>query len=175
MRIHRNCCGLDVHKKIIAACLIREDAAGQSHRKLANVGLQTQGAHCEVPQRCPADTSPRTPDRTWGFSRSQSVRFGTPLASRLRDLTHDCCHAAARSSARMSMPAFRKRAAMSRSVRRDASYSTLIVWAFSSNQVFRTPYTCRTRSSACNSRSPEAIRSRRSPQQVSCVPHRDRP
>jgi len=30
MRVHRNCCGLDVHKKIIAACLIREDAEGNS-------------------------------------------------------------------------------------------------------------------------------------------------
>jgi hypothetical protein len=30
MRAHRNCCGLDVHKKIIAACLIREDAKGNS-------------------------------------------------------------------------------------------------------------------------------------------------
>jgi rubrerythrin len=30
MRIHRNCCGLDVHKKIVAACLIREDAEGNS-------------------------------------------------------------------------------------------------------------------------------------------------
>jgi hypothetical protein len=25
MKIHRNCCGLDVHKQTIAACLIRED------------------------------------------------------------------------------------------------------------------------------------------------------
>lgn len=30
MRVHRNCCGLDVHKKMIAACLIREDAEGNS-------------------------------------------------------------------------------------------------------------------------------------------------
>lgn len=33
MRVHRNCCGLDVHKKIIAACLIREDAEGDGHRR----------------------------------------------------------------------------------------------------------------------------------------------
>jgi hypothetical protein len=30
MRVHRNCCGLDVHKKMIAACLLREDAEGNS-------------------------------------------------------------------------------------------------------------------------------------------------
>jgi hypothetical protein len=30
MRVHRNCCGLDVHKKIIAACLIKEDGEGNS-------------------------------------------------------------------------------------------------------------------------------------------------
>ena len=31
MRVHRNCCGLDVHKKIIAACLIREDSEELAH------------------------------------------------------------------------------------------------------------------------------------------------
>ena len=30
MRVHRNCCGLDVHKKIIAACRIGEDGEGNS-------------------------------------------------------------------------------------------------------------------------------------------------
>ena len=30
MRVHRNCCGLDVHKNMIAACLIGEDAEGNS-------------------------------------------------------------------------------------------------------------------------------------------------
>src|SRR4029077_9463343 len=106
-----------------------------------------------VQRPCPADTSFTTPYRIWGyfgFNRFDRDAF----TSRRRDLAHACCHAAARSSARMSTPAFRKRAAMSCSVRRDASYSTLIVWAFSSNQVFRTPYTCRRRSNACNSRSP---------------------
>ena len=29
MRVHRKCCGLDVHKKMIAACLLTEDAGGQ--------------------------------------------------------------------------------------------------------------------------------------------------
>jgi transposase len=33
MRVHRNCCGLDVHKKIIAACLIREDGEGNITEK----------------------------------------------------------------------------------------------------------------------------------------------
>jgi hypothetical protein len=32
MRVHRNCCGLDVHKKIIAACLIR----GKMRRETAS-------------------------------------------------------------------------------------------------------------------------------------------
>ena len=28
MKVHRNCCGLDVHKQTIAACLIHEDGMG---------------------------------------------------------------------------------------------------------------------------------------------------
>jgi hypothetical protein len=28
MRVHRNCCGLDVHKQTIAACLISESEDG---------------------------------------------------------------------------------------------------------------------------------------------------
>ena len=30
MRVHRKCCGMDVHKKMIAACLLTEDAEGNS-------------------------------------------------------------------------------------------------------------------------------------------------
>jgi hypothetical protein len=33
MRVHRNCCGLDVHKETIAACLISESEDGTSSRQ----------------------------------------------------------------------------------------------------------------------------------------------
>jgi hypothetical protein len=42
MRVHGNCCGLDVHKKIIAACLIREDAAGNSVTEKRGFGSMTR-------------------------------------------------------------------------------------------------------------------------------------
>jgi len=45
MRAHRNCCGLDVHKKIIAACLIREDAEGDSVREKRLFGTMTRDLH----------------------------------------------------------------------------------------------------------------------------------
>jgi transposase len=45
MRAHRNCCGLDVHKKIIAACLIREDAEGDSVREKRLLGTMTRDLH----------------------------------------------------------------------------------------------------------------------------------
>jgi len=34
MKVHRNCCGLDVHKDTIAACLIREDASGMTTKEI---------------------------------------------------------------------------------------------------------------------------------------------
>ncbi len=45
MRIHRNCCGLDVHKKMIAACLIREDAEGNSVTEKRLFGSMTRELH----------------------------------------------------------------------------------------------------------------------------------
>ena len=45
MRVHRNCCGLDVHKKIIAACLIREDSEGNSVPEKRLFGSMTRDLH----------------------------------------------------------------------------------------------------------------------------------
>ena len=45
MRVHRNCCGLDVHKKIIAACLIREDGEGNSVAEKRLFGSMTRELH----------------------------------------------------------------------------------------------------------------------------------
>lgn len=45
MRVHRNCCGLDVHKKIIAACLLREDAEGNSVTEKRLFGSMTRELH----------------------------------------------------------------------------------------------------------------------------------
>jgi hypothetical protein len=45
MRVHRNCCGLDVHKKIIAACLIKEDADGNSIYEKRLFGSMTRDLH----------------------------------------------------------------------------------------------------------------------------------
>ncbi len=42
MKIHRNCCGLDVHKQTIAACLIREDGNGNTHKEKRLFGTMTQ-------------------------------------------------------------------------------------------------------------------------------------
>lgn len=42
MKVHRNCCGLDVHKQTIAACLIREDASGNTCKEKRLFGTMTQ-------------------------------------------------------------------------------------------------------------------------------------
>jgi transposase len=42
MRVHRNCCGLDVHKETIAACLISEREDGTSSRQKRIFGTMTQ-------------------------------------------------------------------------------------------------------------------------------------
>ncbi len=42
MKVHRNCCGLDVHKQTIAACLIREDGNGNTHKEKRLFGTMTQ-------------------------------------------------------------------------------------------------------------------------------------
>jgi len=41
MLVHRNCCGLDVHKQSIAACLIREDHNGSSRKEKRVFGTMT--------------------------------------------------------------------------------------------------------------------------------------
>jgi transposase len=42
MRVHRNCCGLDVHKQTIAACLISESEDGTSSHQKRIFGTMTQ-------------------------------------------------------------------------------------------------------------------------------------
>ena len=42
-RVHRNCCGLHVHEKIIAACLIRDDSEGNSVSEKRLLGSMTRG------------------------------------------------------------------------------------------------------------------------------------
>ncbi len=42
MKVHRNCCGLDVHKQTIAACLIREDITGSARKEKRIFGTMTQ-------------------------------------------------------------------------------------------------------------------------------------
>jgi transposase len=42
MKVHRNCCGLDVHKQTIAACLIREDINGSTSKEKRVFGTMTQ-------------------------------------------------------------------------------------------------------------------------------------
>jgi hypothetical protein len=44
MRVHRNCCGLDVHKHTIAACLIFESEDGSSRQQKRIFGNITQPA-----------------------------------------------------------------------------------------------------------------------------------
>ena len=45
MRTHRNCCGLDVHKRIIAACLLTEDGEGNSVTEKRLFGSMTRELH----------------------------------------------------------------------------------------------------------------------------------
>ena len=42
MKVHRNCCGLDVHKQTIAACLIREDGMGNTCKEKRLFGTMTR-------------------------------------------------------------------------------------------------------------------------------------
>ncbi len=42
MKVHHNCCGLDVHKQTIAACLIREDGNGHTWKEKRLFGTMTQ-------------------------------------------------------------------------------------------------------------------------------------
>jgi transposase len=41
MLVHRNCCGLDVHKQTIAACLLRKDPDGSSRKETRVFGTMT--------------------------------------------------------------------------------------------------------------------------------------
>ena len=45
MRVHRNCCGLDVYNKIIAAWLMKEDAEGNSIYEKRLFGSMTRDPH----------------------------------------------------------------------------------------------------------------------------------
>lgn len=40
--MYERCCGLDVHKKTVVACLITPDASGQRHKELRTFGTITQ-------------------------------------------------------------------------------------------------------------------------------------
>jgi hypothetical protein len=42
MRVHRNCCGLDVHKQTIVACPISGSEDGTSSQQKRNFGTMTQ-------------------------------------------------------------------------------------------------------------------------------------
>jgi len=53
MRVHGNRCGLDVHKKIIAACLIKEDAEGNSTYEKRLFGSMTRDLHELAPGQLP--------------------------------------------------------------------------------------------------------------------------
>lgn len=57
MRVHRNCCGLDVHKKMIAACLIREDAEGNSVTEKRLFGTMTRELHALAQWLCAAQVT----------------------------------------------------------------------------------------------------------------------
>ena len=57
MRAHRNCCGLDVHKKIIAACLLREDAEGNSVTEKSLFGSMTRELHALAQWLCAAQVT----------------------------------------------------------------------------------------------------------------------
>jgi len=57
MRAHRNCCGLDVHKKMIAACLLREDAEGNSVTEKRLFGSMTRELHALAQWLCAAQVT----------------------------------------------------------------------------------------------------------------------
>ncbi len=42
MKVYRNCCGLDVHKQTIAACLIHEDGIGNTCKEKRLFGTMTR-------------------------------------------------------------------------------------------------------------------------------------
>jgi transposase len=40
--VHERCCGLDVHKKVVVACLILLAANGQRHKEIRTFGTMTR-------------------------------------------------------------------------------------------------------------------------------------
>lgn len=57
MRVHRNCGGLDVHKKMIAACLIREDGEGNGVTEKRLFGSMTRELHALAQWLCAAQVT----------------------------------------------------------------------------------------------------------------------
>ena len=57
MRVHRKCCGLDVHKKMIAACLLTEDAEGNSVTEKRLFGSMTRELHALAQWLCAAQVT----------------------------------------------------------------------------------------------------------------------
>ena len=57
MRVHRKCCGLDVHKKIIAACLLTEDAEGNNVTEKRLFGTMTRELHQLAQWLCAAQVT----------------------------------------------------------------------------------------------------------------------
>lgn len=57
MRVHRQCCGLDVHKKMIAACLLTEDAVGNSVVEKRLFGTMTRELHALAQWLCAAQVT----------------------------------------------------------------------------------------------------------------------
>jgi len=57
MRVHRNCCGLDVHKKMIAACLLTEDAEGNTVTEKRLFGSMTGELHALAQWLCTAQVT----------------------------------------------------------------------------------------------------------------------
>jgi hypothetical protein len=111
MRVHRKCCGLDVHKRMIAACLLTEDAEGNSvvekrlfgtmtrelHQRAMAVRSAGHGWSCEWPDS--VVPTPSTALRAgsckkaqgWGSlagTRQNSTNFTRPERSFLHHLFH---------------------------------------------------------------------------------------
>jgi hypothetical protein len=80
MRAHRNGCGLDVHKKMIAACLMREDAEGNSLTEKHLFGSMTRELHELTPWLCAAQVTAVAMEATgvyWTTSASSKDSHNT--------------------------------------------------------------------------------------------------
>ena len=40
--VYRRCCGIDIHKKVIVACLIMLTASGERHKEIRTFGTVTK-------------------------------------------------------------------------------------------------------------------------------------